>query len=520
MSRQGPARGRYVFENQGVPTDRGLHGMHILKESAGCQVWKPVWGGKRTIIRPLPVLDPDNPTQWDPFRLSDAPHGFGDWIRRYDIAFSIGTPGITFITRDPRDNDLDAQQNPVWMLHRTIPAAVRSGQAPSSWGRLVVGQQNRPNVISPPKDGYVMQGILVEWGDRPRVPPVGLQASDKPVVFLMSQSAGEALLEALQRKNSDGSWLYPDLTRLDGGAFIQFHQAGTQQARPVPQQQAQSLSTMQRPLGGGQQKEEKRYEVEILSNYNGTLPVLTDLEPMLKERARRTMWDDILHVPTIEEQVRRLSNCGLPASAVVYALGEAYGDMIPEDVIAAARDEHTQSSVPFQGFAPGLPQQGGQPATLAETQQPMQADPSAAAPAPAVVQPQQPLSQTLGAFGQAAATPTAPLQQSAPQALGALGQAAATPTAPLQQQAPQALGALGQAATTPPLPAAAVPPPGPPMQQPGTPAATPAAAVDSQPTHASPDRQASTMAAIEAARLEAQAAKQQQQARAAGQAIS
>jgi len=466
MSRTGVARGRYTFESEGVPTGRGLQGMHILRNGSGCQIWKPTWGGKKTIVRTLPVRDPDNPNQWDPFRLSDGPHGFGDWIRRYDMAFSIGIPGITFITQDPRDHDIDAQQNPVWMLHRAIPAAVRSGQAPSSWGAMVVGQTGRPLPISPPKDGYLMQGIVVEWNDKPRVPPIGVQPNDMPVVFLMSQTAGEALIEKIQEKNPDGSWKHPDLLDFNGGGFIQFHQAGSQNR--VNPAQTGSLGSQQRALGG--QALENRYEVEILDNYNNVSPAITDLEPMLAARSQRVMWDEIIHIPTLEEQVQRLSRCGLPASAIVYALGEAYRDLIPEDVQAAARNETARVSVPFQSLAGSQFQPAQQQPAQ---QQPAQQQPAQQQPARQQPAQQQPVQQQ-------------PVQQQ-----------------PVQQQPAQGACSLGQMVGTPP--------PGPPAVQSNNPGAAQTEPFEPQPTHESSARQNETMAAIEQARLRAAGHGQQQQ---------
>jgi len=503
MGRQGVARGRYVFANNGVPTGRGLQGIHILRDGAGCQIWKPTWKGTRTIVRPLPVRNPENPEEWDPFRLSDDPNGFGDWIRRYDMAFSIGTPGITFITQDPRDRELDAQQNPVWLLYRAIPAAVRAAQAPQSWGPLVVGSQGRPLPLSAPKDGYVMQAIVVEHNSKPIVPPAGAQAQDQPVVFLMSQTAGEALLSKLQERDANGNYRYPDLTNPDAGAFIQFHQAGSQrQAAPGGGQLGAAPS-----LGQATQLE-NRYEVEILSDYNGVPPAIPHLKQMLAERSARAMWDDILHIPTIDEQVRRLCHCGLPASAVVYALQEAYGDKLPPEVLAAAHNEQARTSVPVQQ-AP-LPQAGGQPAVLGGPApvQPTPAQPAdapqALGGAPVTTAPASPVAGGLGApTGQTpppmpdmgAATVVAEPAQSAPAAVApaqsapaAVAPAAVAPAATAQTAAaPAAQPGLGQTVATPP----------------GGPPETP---FDPPPEHVA-NAQASAMAAIERARERAHSVK-------------
>jgi hypothetical protein len=471
MSRTGTARGRYVFANDGVPTGRGLQGVHILRDGSGCQIYKPSWKGTRTIVRPIPVRNPDNPAEWDSFRISDSPHGFGDWIRRYDMAFSIGVPGITFITQDPRDREFDAQQNPVWMLHRAIPAAVRAAQAPASWGPLVVGQQGRPLPISAPKDGYVMQCVVVERNSKPVLPPAGSQPQDQTVIFLMSQSAGEALIEKLMERDAAGNYLYDNITDLDAGMFIQFHQAGSQQF--VQGSQGGQLGAGPAPLGSGGQQLENRYAVEILPDYNGISAAIPHLANMLAEKANRTMWDNILHVPTIEEQVRRLCHCGLPASAVVYALSEVYADLIPGEVLEAARTEQSRAHVPFNVMQPQQ-QEPQQPAVL-----------GAPAVSNPVAMPGMPFTQTWAA-PQAAQQPAQPVmpQAAAQQPAQPVMPQAAPQMAP-QPQAPaqQTLG-LGQMVSTPP-------------------AGPPDVPFDVQPTHASESRQQDTMAAVERARARA-----------------
>jgi len=345
MVRQGAAAtGRYRMKTEGQSSQRGLQGMYVLNDSAGCQIYRPTWQGTRTIFRPFPGKDPEDPEQWDPFRLSDEEGDFGDWIRRYDMAFSFGNPGITFILRDPRDHTVDVQQNPVWMLYRAITQAVKSGQGHPSWNPLVFGGAGRGAPISAPKDGYIMQGILMEHKSVPQNPPRGCAMEHQPVVLLMSQSAGKTLIDKLAEKAETGTYRWPDLTDLNGGMFVQFHQAGTQHAAG-----GQGVS-MTSGVGGGP-AENNRYEVEFLEQYGGgvspTFPAIHEVA-----RAHVKSWDDIVRIPSVEEQIRLLCNAGIPATAIVYALGDVYRDIIPQHIFDQANAQRTQDATPFGGSSP------------------------------------------------------------------------------------------------------------------------------------------------------------------------
>ena len=111
-------RGRYSFRDHGQSSRGGLTGVYILKENAGCMIYRPSWNRTPTISRVFPGRNPENPAELDPFRLSNELRDYGDWIRRYDAIVGLGTPGSTFIIRDPREDDIDVQQNPCWMLFR------------------------------------------------------------------------------------------------------------------------------------------------------------------------------------------------------------------------------------------------------------------------------------------------------------------------------------------------------------------------------------------------------------------
>jgi hypothetical protein len=259
--------------------------------------------------------------------------------------------------------------------------------------------------------------------------------------MLLSQSAGNALLTKLEERNPDGSFRYANLVDLDTGLYIQFHQAGTQRAVAGPR-------TMSMTGGGGRAADNMKYEVEILEDYNGILPTFDGIHELVAAHVRA--WDDIIRIPTYEEQVGLLCNAGLPESAIVYALGDVYGEIIPQHV-------HEKARAQMGGGGPVV----GAVSTTNQMQRP------------------------------AASGAANPMQRRAP-APAVAPPPPAEDDVPFDAQAPQE----PQASTPAPAPVAA---------QAAAPAQ--AAAFDGQPTHAEPGRTQATAAALARARNRAKQAQ-------------
>lgn len=479
MPRQGTTRGRYSFKDHGQSSRGGLTGVYVLKENAGCTIYRPSWNRTRTIFRIFPGRNPENPAELDPFRLSDEPRDYGDWIRRYDAIVALGNPGTTFIIRDPREDDTDVQQNPCWMLFRAIDGAVKRGQCDPSWNPLRFGASGRAAQLSAPTDIYLVQGVLMEHRSKPQNPPLGIYREHQTCVLMMSQSAGRALLDELDKRDADGNYIYPDVVDLDVGAFIDIHQAGTptmgQAARGGPN--APMLGTGGNIVGPGGMPQgnpgENRYECTILSDYNGIPPTLTQARDIVLPKIKA--WDDIVRHFSIPEQVSMICSSGLPASAVVYALQEAYGEHIPQSVYEQARAAHANPGY-YGGQQQARPQQGPSPFGAPQPPQPAQNP----------MQPQQP------------SQPQQPTQSpQPPQAAPLLGQAA-QPTGEMPQHAQPQLapgvpqGGIQGGSVAQPQPTQAAEPPQAAAQVPP--------GFDPQPTHADPAAVNSTLEALEAAR--------------------
>jgi hypothetical protein len=318
-----------------------------------------------------------------------------------------------------------------------------------------------------------MQGILMEHKSQPQNPPRGCLMEHSPIVLLMSQSAGLALLDKISEKDADGNWQWPDIVTLDGGRFIQFHQAGTQHnvaAGGQPQQMGAQMT-----VGGGGAVAENRYETELLELYNGISPTYQGLHEVAQAHVKP--WNEIIRVPTIEDQVKMLCSAGIPATAIVYALGDVYAEFIPQHTFDQARAQQTTTTVPFQSATSPT----GEDANPMQTQAAPGANPMGS-----------PQTATRPDPGMPAVPPVPPAEQ-----------APTAPTGSPMTAAP--VGPPAQLAQAPPAqapPAQAPPAQAPPAQAP------PVQEFDPQPTHADSDRAQSTTEALNRARARAVAAQQ------------
>lgn len=359
--------GRYLFKRDGGGATGGLPNVHIVSDSSGCSVYKPSWNYTRTVFRIFPGRDPDNPSALDPFRRSDDVRDYGDWIRKYDAVVNLGDNGVTFITRDPRDSEFDRQNSPAWLLFRTVSNAVKRGQCPSTWNPLCFGKEGRGAPLSAPTDIYLLQGILLEHKSKAMTPPRGMNADDATVILMLSFSAGRALLEELDKRDEAGNYLWPDITSLDGGAYVTFYQEGTPLTAQQPTQTR--VLGMADTAGPRQNRDVQRYGCTISATYNGMPASLAHMRDGILPKIKA--WDEIIQHYTVEQQVRMICASGLPASAITASLQEAYGQFIPSTTFEKARTELQQT----QQYVPVPQQMGGPMPQQPMLQQPMPQQP-------------------------------------------------------------------------------------------------------------------------------------------------
>ena len=518
---------RYRMSEHGAPTRRGGLGLMVLKPNAGYELYKPTWEGKRTTIRIIKVKNPENPAEWDRFRFSEDPRDVGDWMRRYDAGVSLGvTNGCTFIVRDPRDDSMDMQLSPVNLLERTIGQAVRSGQCNSAWNPLIFGTTGKGAPLSKIRDLYLVQCVIIEHGNKPCIPIIGLGPQQRPTGMVLSDSAAGALLNACVEYAPGGEqfkgtgdyakiYKHPDITDWLNGKFVTFYQSRTQQA------QGAAAAPQSWAPGGASSNVAKTYDCVISDTYqwNGQI-IGANLQPYEEDFMRKCKpWDDIVHIMPIKEQVELLA-ARFPPDAIIYALGDAYGEFIPEHIKQAAAAMYHAPVVPGWGgqqpaMQPGMAMPGTAPGGMAMPGMMPQAGTMPGMPGVAPAR-QQDLALPPGTVDGGVQHPTKGAAPTQPQAM-AQPQAIAAPPAGMMA-APSAVSAVPmgmpgasmsmvapvQPTAAPQATPQAAPVTQPPMgfaPPPGQPGAVPPGFAPA-PT-ADPTAQASTMAALELARKNA-----------------
>lgn len=364
MARQAGARSQYRMADHGYSTRTDQPGFMVFKRGIPYQHYKPSWNRTHTVVRFIPEFDRET-GQFMPMRdpHCDSDRPYTDWIRRYDCAVQVGPAQITYIVCDPTDLVSAVGQNPLRVLNMAVANALRTSQADPAWVPCTLGGNNRKKQLTNPEDLYMTQAILMEHNSKPQTPPRGLDPAHPPVLFTMSRSAGEALLMKLAEKDANGNYVYGDILDLNGGAFVDFRQAGT-----PPLAGAQPVTSHGAPMMI-QGQNNNYYEVDILPNYHNVSPALATWgQNVVEQLAQRWIaWDDALWFPTPAEQVQLLCQAGFPASMLVYALGEQFGEHIPPHVRQAANQRGGAAGYGAQpqpasyGFSPQGSYNSGQP---------------------------------------------------------------------------------------------------------------------------------------------------------------
>jgi len=434
--RQRPRR-RYSFSQHGNSEQGQRHGNYLIQNNQA-DLWSPAYGAGVTTIRIFPAPSPDLPTEWDPYRFPAAdPHeplGFGDWIRRYPAVRSMGDPSVTFITNDPGNPQIeDPQMTPGWLLYRAIDRAVASGQDRPGWASLLRGGRGRGAQLSRPSEVYLVQCAIMSYKNRAYSPPKGFGQDDKLCIMELGPSAGLAMINELHREiegyqgdpdDFSGRYFNGDPIDLDAGRFINFFTLKDGDPRQTAQAQNSGWNQgSNNPASGGgrggNDSEPIGYGCFMEEQFQGIPARLREYETVV--RARVQPWEELVRVPTIEEQAHLLAD-KFPPEVIEYAWA-AHPEWIPEEVSRRAR------AAVSVGAPGGMPQAGpaGSP-PLAGSTQPV----AGGAEAPA----QQAPPAQAGAWGQSGAAPAAPAPVAPHQEQMAPPQAAPPQAAPPQMAPP------------------------------------------------------------------------------------
>lgn len=367
--RQRPRR-RYQFSQHGQ-SEQGQRAGNYLIVNNQADLWSPAYGAGVTTIRIFPGLCLENPNEWDPYRFPSTdqqdPLGFGDWIRRYPAVRSMGDPPVTFVQFDPADPLDDPQMTPGWMLFRAIDRAVAAGQDRAGWASLLRGSAGRGAQLSKPSEVYLVQCVVCQYKNRPYNPPKGFGSEDRLVVMELGPSAGMAMIQEMHREvegyqgdpdDFEHRYVNGDPISLHNGRFINFYTLKDGDPRQMQQTGSQgwNMGGQQggQTSGRGGQQDPIGYGCFMEPTFGGVPANFTQYEPFIHSRVRS--WDDIIRVPTLEEQAHLLAD-KFPPEVIEYAWS-ARPEWIPEEVRRRARAVHTMT-MPQNTPEGGFGQNGG-----------------------------------------------------------------------------------------------------------------------------------------------------------------
>ena len=347
---------RYSFVDHGQEGS-AFQGDYVLKPVPFAKKYTPTgFGknrGKHTTVRILPVLNPENPQLWEDFRIPNGSGGlmWGEWVRGYQVAtMGEGDTSCSFITHDPVDRDrFDVLNSPPWVLYNAINRAVNSHTDAGGWAGFLKGGQDRGAALSTPKLKYFMPVLILEHSQGPGKPIIGLDDDGVLPILQITAAAGTLMFSQIESIINNppvinGQPWNINLTDLASGGFVSFYNKADGDPREQRQQSQQPGSLIDRAQQQQAATRDIGFGCYIEPFFHGTAGDLRGVEPLLRKKAHA--WEDIINIPSAEQQAIWLSSC-FPPDMIMYAF-QGHPEWIPESVRARAV---AALSVP----QPGLP---------------------------------------------------------------------------------------------------------------------------------------------------------------------
>lgn len=335
------------------------------------QVRGPSWKGTETIIRPYPSLSYDDPNEFEPYRVKqNGEYIFGNWIRRYDVAWKVGKGQNkrTFIVHNPADGPYDLNSTPLQVMCREISNAKKNPNVIAKhptfpmlmdWDSAASGTP-----LSWTKSVFLIQGALLVHGSKLKYgqsergemqQPLGT-GTEPTCIFTIpggspkasqTYAAGKVLMNMLNEQNNEypdpedfeTRFKYGDPVSPDSGRFFVFKEAGSFVAQSMLQRPNAGMNRggfrnnlAQASAGGNAASNFKGYDVEI-ANFNlidGTSPVMNDEAALNDIRSHWLYWEDVLWFPSLVEQARELNEVFDP-DEIMYAFRGQDPDWITDE---------------------------------------------------------------------------------------------------------------------------------------------------------------------------------------------
>lgn len=333
------------------------------------------WGGVAT-LRFLPTRlpnDPANPgVRLTPFRHSQDVNDVGDWIRCYHGVRNFGAGpdgnGVSFLINDPTDpTAAPKEESPAYVLYNAIDRAVKAKQEGRGWASLLIGGHNKGAQLSRPKPIYVANPLIMQHKEVVYNPPKGWGPDTKPQILIMSDSAGQALMNLANgiRENADPNdtdWTSVstcgDLIGLGPGQgqYVTFYKSTEGDPRLRRQAVVQGGVQMAnfgsaQAGGGGAGTGFATYCAFAEPVFQAQSADFSHLAPQLAAKA--IQWDQVLNFPSYEQQAHWIADKFEP-DVICYAFQD-FPEWIPARVSAAhvARTQQAGNMMPVGGFVGG-----------------------------------------------------------------------------------------------------------------------------------------------------------------------
>jgi len=313
---------------------------HILKRGAG-QIVKPAWVSGVSVFRILPGINPDNPSELDPWRFSTNIDDYGQWFYPVTCAINVSTPSNrgskTWVLHDPLDTTYDISRNPVVLLRNAIFSAKKQGITQYFEWVTLTESSSKGTPLDKPAACWLVRCVLIEDKDKtyyaPNMPK-GFDSSEQTQYMLMKKSSVDTLKAAMEERIPDfrgdpgdisGHFACGDPISLDKGAFVVMFNKEND-----PRKSVSSGPRFGQAYGAGN-KEAKGYDCYLTRDYKGNLPNYDGYEDVLRHHIRD--WSETVHIPSTEEQIKYLEQILRPhPDLLVYGLDDEYGRMLDPNI--------------------------------------------------------------------------------------------------------------------------------------------------------------------------------------------
>lgn len=303
----------------------------LKKDAPFTTVW-PFWSMDPSapivnVFRFLPVkCEEDGEEFLSPFRYSPEPRDFGGWLFAAYLANIGGKKGISFLIGNLlTHSDYEIERTPYFVLYENVRRILSSGSYPHwvdynlikfgagrggtqrlTWDGASETSAGAP-LLSKPEVAYFSVSLIAHHPFYPYCGKFyGVESNERLFVTVMKRTIGDKLIELL-----DSNPAMPSIIDFNSGSFVHITRARDPNVF--------------------------MYDVSIINKFENLNPSLSGQESKILSRLKQ--WKDILHFPTIEEQIKYICQSAIPAEVIYRCLNAEFGRYLPADIIERAREQ-------------------------------------------------------------------------------------------------------------------------------------------------------------------------------------